>query len=177
MSDRNQSRGTAPWIGAAALALVVAALVVLVVHTLSIKDDNQAAAASALAPTAEQQRAVQSGAIEAANLTTLSRADYESNFARALAGTTGPLRKDLLAKKAAYLSAMNAGKFDLKSSVVESAFESQSGDKVMILVTLNGSHVVDKVVSPITTPQRLELTMVRSGAKWLASDFLSVGVQ
>jgi hypothetical protein len=47
----------------------------------------------------------------------------------------------------------------------------------MILVTLNGSHVVDKVVSPITTPQRLELTMVRSGTKWLASDFLSVGVQ
>ncbi|HEY2296272.1 MAG TPA: hypothetical protein VGH43_00985 [Jatrophihabitans sp.] len=177
MSDRNQSRGAAPWIGAAALALVVAALVVLVVHTLSIKDDNQASGANQLAPTAEQQRAVQSGAIEAANLTTLSRADYESNFARALAGTTGPLRKDLLAKKGAYLSAMNAGKFDLKSAVVESAFESQSGDKIMILVTLNGSHVVDKVVSPITTPQRLELTMVRSGTKWLASDFLSVGVQ
>ena len=72
---------------------------------------------------------------------------------------------------------MNAGKFDLKSSVVESAFESESGGKVLILVTINGTHVVDKVASPITTPQRLELTMVKSGGKWLAADLLAVGVQ
>ena len=176
MSDRH-SRTSAPWIAAAVLAALVAVLVVLLVRTNSIKDDNSRAAGNQLAPTADQQRAVQSGAIEAADLTTLSRANYESDFKRALDGTTGTLRKDLLAKKGAYLSAMNAGKFDLKSSVVESAFESQSGDKVLILVTLNGTHVVDKVNSPIATPQRLELTMVKKGAKWLAADFIAVGVQ
>ena len=177
MSDRSQSRTRTPWIGAAVLTLVVAALVVLLVRTWSIKDDNNRSGGNALAPTSDQDHAVQSGAIEAANLTTLSRANYEADFKRALAGTTGTLRKDLLNKKAAYLSAMNAGKFDLKASVVESAFESQSGDKVLILVTLNGTHVVDKVSSPIATPQRLELTMIKQGDKWLAADFVAVGVQ
>ena len=176
MSD-SQPRTSAPWIGAAVLAALVAVLVVLLVRTNSIKDDNSREAGNQLAPTADEQRAVQSGAIEAANLTTLSRADYESDFKRALDGTTGTLRKDLLAKKSAYLSAMSAGKFDLKSSVVESALESQSGGKILILVTLNGTHVVDKVNSPIATPQRLELTMVKQGDKWLAADFTAVGVQ
>jgi flagellar basal body rod protein FlgG len=46
-----------------------------------------------------------------------------------------------------------------------------------VLVTVNGSRVVDKVTNPITTPQRFQLTMVNSGGKWLASDLLSVGVQ
>jgi len=175
--DGKQPRSSAPWIAAAVLAVLVAVLVVLLVRTSSIKDENKRDAGNQFAPTADQQRAVQSGAIEAANLTTLSRANYETDFKRALAGTTGTLRKDLLAKKGAYLSAMNAGRFDLKSSVVESAFESQSGNKVLILVTLNGTHVVDKVTSPIATPQRLELTMVEQGAKWLATDFVAVGVQ
>src|SRR6478609_3964075 len=104
MSDRSHSRSSAPWIGAAVLAALVAVLIVLLVRTNSIKDDNSRGAGNQLAPTADQQRAVQSGAIEAANLTTLSRADYESDFKRALDGTTGTLRKDLLAKKSAYLS-------------------------------------------------------------------------
>ena len=60
---------------------------------------------------------------------------------------------------------------------MQSAFESQQGDKVLVLVTINGTHVVDGVASPITTPQRFELTMVHSGGKWLAADLLSVGVQ
>jgi hypothetical protein len=169
--------GVLPWIVAGVLAVVAAALVVFIVRADADASGNTRNAGALVAPTADQQRAVQSAAIEAANLTTLSRARFESDFARALAGTTGDLRHDLVGKKAAYLSAMNAGKFDLKSSVVESAFESQTGNKVLALVTLNGTHVVDKVASPVTTPQRLELTMVKSGDKWLASEFLQVGVQ
>ena len=177
MSEQNQPRERAPWIVAGVLALVAAALVVVLVRTISIGHDNNRSAGHALAPTADEQQAVQSGAIEAANLTTLARATYESDFKRALAGTTGTLRKDLLAKRDAYLSAMTAGKFDLKSSVVESAFESSANGKVSILVTLNGTHVVDKVPSAVASPQRLELTMVKSGSKWLAADFIAVGVQ
>ena len=171
-------KNTAAWSVAGVLALLTAALVVLLVHVSSVRTTNsQTSGSNAVAPTSDQQQAVQSGAIEAANLTTLSRAKYQSDFTRALNGTTGTLRSDLLAKKADYLSAMTAGKFDLKSSVVESAFESESAGKVLILVTINGSHVVDNVASPITTPQRLELTMVKSGSKWLAANLLAVGVQ
>lgn len=178
MSDQNRApTGNAPWIVAGILALLAGLLVVLIVHTDAVAQGNTRDAGSLVAPTADQQRAVQSAAIEAADLTTLSRARFEADFARALAGATGDLRHDLVSKKSAYLSAMRAGRFDLRSSVVESAFESQTGGKVLALVTLNGSHVVDKVTSPVTTPQRLELTMVKSGGKWLASEFLQVGVQ
>lgn len=177
MSDQTQPRGSTPWIAAAGLALLCAALVVLLVHTLSVRSSDAQSSGAAYGLTPDQSRAVQAGATEAANLTTLARKSYAHDFARALAGATGPLRKDLADKKGAYLSAMNAGKFDLKSSVVQSAFESQAGNKLLILVTVNGAHVVDKVTSPITTPQRFELTMVKSGGKWLAEDLLSVGVQ
>jgi hypothetical protein len=177
MSDQTQPRSSVPWIVAAVLALVTAALVVGLVHVLSVRSSQQSASTASYALTSDQSRAVQAGATEAANLTTLARKTYAHDFTRALNGSTGALRKDLSAKKGAYLSAMNSGKFDLKSSVVQSAFESQSGDRVLVLVTLNGTHVVDKVSSPITTPQRFELTMIKSGAKWLAADLLSVGVQ
>ena len=120
---------------------------------------------------------MQSGATEAANLTTLSRANYEADFARALAGATGTLRQDLWPSKAAYLSAMTAGKFDLKSSVVESAFESecqrQGADPGHAQRHARGRQRA----SPIASPQRLELTMVHSGGKWLAADLFAVGVQ
>lgn len=178
MSVQSPPRSNTAWVVAGVLGVLTAALVVLLVHVASVRaSDSKTSGSAALSPTADQLKAVQSGAIEAANLTTLSRADYESDFTRALAGATGTLRQDLMTKKAAYLSAMKAGKFDLKSSVIESAFESAANGKVTILVTINGSHVVDKVVSPITTPQRLELTMVKSGDKWLAADLLAVGVQ
>ncbi len=177
-SVESPPKNTAAWYAAGVLGLITAVLVVLLVHVSSVRaSDSKNSASDAVSPTADQLQAVQSGAIEAANLTTLSRAKYQSDFTRALNGTTGTLRKDLMSKKADYLSAMTAGKFDLKSSVIESAFESESGGQVLILVTINGSHVVDNVTSPITTPQRLELTMVKSGNKWLASDLLAVGVQ
>jgi hypothetical protein len=177
MTDPNHRRGNAPWIVAVVLALVAGALVVFLVHTYSARNSDKRNAGRLLAPTAEQQKAVETGAIEAANLTTLSRANYEADFARALAGASGQLRQDLQAHKAAYLSAMNAGKFDLKASVVESAFESEAAGKVLILVTLNGTHVVDNVANPVATPQRLELTMVPSNGKWLAADFTAVNIQ
>jgi Mce-associated membrane protein len=178
MSVQSPPRSNAAWVVAGVLGVVTAVLVVLLVHVASVRASaSKASGSSELSPTPDQLKAVQSGAIEAANLTTLSRANYDADFNRALAGATGTLRQDLLNKKASYLSAMQAGKFDLKSSVIESAYESESNGKVLILVTINGSHVVDKVVSPITTPQRLELTMVRSGGKWLAADLLAVGVQ
>jgi hypothetical protein len=173
---QRRHHGTAPWVVAAILALVVAALAVLLVHAYSVRDDNDARAGARYRPTADQLEAVQVGATEAANLTTLSRKNFEADYRRALTGTTGQLRKDIAAKKQDYLAAMTSGKFDLKATVARSAFESASGDRVLVLVTLNGAHVVDGARSSVSTPQRIELTMVRSGGTWLASNFLAVGV-
>jgi Mce-associated membrane protein len=177
MTDQTQPRSTAPWIVAAVLALLTAALVVFLVHILSLRSSDTASAGASFALTPDQTKAVQAGTTEAANLTTLSRAHFDHDFTRALNGATGELHKDMVSGRKGYLSAMTSGKFDLKASVVQSAFESQSGNKVLVLVTVNGSRVVDKVTNPITTPQRFQLTMVKTDGKWLASDLLSVGVQ
>ena len=45
-----------------------------------------------------------------------------------------------------------------------------------MLVTLNGTHKFDNGQTSIASPQRLELTMVRSGTAWLAKDLFKVGI-
>ena len=99
MTDQNQARSARGTRAATrrgllppSLVLLVAALVVVLVRTYSVRDDNKHNAGRLIAPTAAQERAVQTGATEAANLTTLSRANYTADFARALAGATGQLR-------------------------------------------------------------------------------------
>lgn len=173
-------RGNAPWVTAAALVLVIAALTILLVHIYSVRNDDKRTSRNAFAPTASEQAAVAAAATEAANLTTYARKSFEADFARATRGATGALRQDLAKQKAQTLAAMTKNKFDLKSKVVESAFESSDGaDKVVALVTLNGQHVFDSpsAGSSLASAQRLELTMIRKDGKWLASNLNSVGIQ
>jgi hypothetical protein len=177
MSEPKRARGTAPWVVAGVLVLLVAGLTILLVHTVSVRHNNDRDAGARYAPTSDQLDAVQLGATEAANLTTFTRKSFDADFTRALDGATGNLKKDLTGQKANTLSAMTKGKFDLKASVVESAFESEDGGKVLVLVTLNGKHVFDSGQADAAAPQRLELTMVRSGGKWLATNLSSVGIQ
>lgn len=176
MSEQNRAQGNAPWVVAAVLVLVAAVLTVLLVHTYSVRDDNNRNAGLQNGPTADQQAAVQAAATEAANLTTFSRKDFEADFTRALNGATGALKSDVAKNKANTLQAMTKGKFDLVSKVVVSAFESASADQVLVLVTLNGTHKFDSGQTSIASPQRLELTMVRSGSTWLAKDLFKVGI-
>ena len=76
MSDPKPAHSTTPWIVAGVLVLVVAALTVLLVHTYSVRNDNKSQAGSSVQPTRDQLNAVQMGATEAANLTTLSRKNF-----------------------------------------------------------------------------------------------------
>jgi hypothetical protein len=177
MSEPKPARGNAPWVTAGVLVLLVALLAVILVHAISVRDDNDRNAGARYAPTGDQQQAVQTGATEAANLLTFSRKTFAADFARALGGATGSLKKDLTARKATTLSAMTKGKFDLTAKVVESAFENEQSGKVQLLVTVNGANVNDSGQTSAAAPQRLELTMVRSGTKWLASNLTSVGIQ
>lgn len=177
MSEPKRAQGNTPWVVAGVLVLLVALLTIALVHTVSVRDDNKRAAGQRYAPVADQQRAVQIGATVAANLTTFSRKTFAHDFARALSGATGALKSDLEKQKATTLSAMTKNKFDLKASVVESAFESESAGKVMVLVTLNGKHVFDSGQADVAAPQRLELTMVKSGKTWVASNLSLLGIQ
>jgi hypothetical protein len=177
MSEPKRAQGNAPWVVAGGLILLVAVITIALVHTISVRHDNDKNVGERASATQSQQEAVQVAATEAANLITYTRKAFSADFSRALNGATGGLKSDLVKQKANTLSAMTKGKFDLKASVVESAFESESGGKVLVLVTLNGKHVLDSGAADTAAPQRLELTMVKSGGKWLASNLSSVGIQ
>ena len=63
--------------------------------------------------TTEKQAVVAAGT-KTANLLSFRRAQFSQDFARAVNGTTGALRKDITSKKSLTLSSMNTGKFVFK---------------------------------------------------------------
>ena len=157
------------------LAIALGAVVLFVIHP--DRNDRQATArAVGLTPT--QQQAMDAASKQVINLTTYSRKSFEADYARTVAGTTGDLLADLTkpANKTNLLSQMNSGKFDLKGEVTNVAFEESSGDKYLVLVSSNGYKVPDTGQRALQTRARFEVTMVRSGSKWLASTLTSVGL-
>ena len=48
---------------------------------------------------------------------------------------------------------------------------------MVVLVTVNGYQRNDQGATSAATPQRLELTMVEQGGKWLATNLSSIGIQ
>ncbi len=118
-------------------------------------------------------------ATEAVNVITFSRKTFDADFARALDGTTGALKSDLTGKKALTLSTMTSGKFDLKGTVGASAYvgPADPGKGVYVLVTVNGFQVADAANASTNSVQRFEMTMVKVGKSWLASNLNSVGIQ
>lgn len=168
-----------PWAVAAVLAALVVLMAIALPHVRAVSNQARDAAdvGKSVALPTDYQAAVQAAATEAANILTYSRKDFDADWNRALAGSTGNLRKDQEAKRSDTLNAMTKNKIDLKAEVEQSAFESADGGQVLALVTVNGYTVNDSGVRSAETPQRLELTMVQSGGKWLASDLTMIAIQ
>jgi len=168
-----------PLIVAAACGLLVAALVVAFVHVHSVSKDHRKQAKTGYGATAAQSEVVTAAATEAANIITFSRKTFEADFARALKGTTGSLKTDLEGKKGLTLTTMTDGKFDLKATVGSSAYVSKTDDGkgTLVLVTLNAFKVADATSGSSATVQRVELTMIKVGNSWLASNLSAVGIQ
>ena len=114
---------------------------------------------------------------ETANLLSFRRAQFSQDFARAVNGTTGALRKDVTSKKSLTLSSMNTGKFDLGASVTHQALEGPAQGKTkgyIVLVTVNAYRSTTKT-QPLQ--QNLEVTVIKVKGKWLASDVQNIGLQ
>ncbi len=174
------TRGLAPWVVAGVLVVLIAAVAVVLPHVHAVsKRASDAAAANEARVTlpVDYQKAVLAGATEAANLLTYSRKSFEADYARALGGATGSLKADIAARKASTLETMTKNKIDLSANVEHSAFESATGNSVSVLVTVNGFSKNDAGVSSVATPQRVELTMIKSSGTWLASELTSIGIQ
>ena len=174
----------APWITAVVAGLVLAGLIVTYLAFLrgDIHDaDRQRAANRGLVLgdlNAEETRAVDAAATEMLNLVSFRRAHFDADWQRALSGVTGAVRSDVSKKKQLTLDAMTKGKFDLDGRVTHKALEGPvgSGKKrgYTVLVTIEGyrSNAPDA-----TLQQNFEVTVVRQGKKWLASDINNVGIQ
>ncbi|HEY3736674.1 MAG TPA: hypothetical protein VGL26_04460 [Jatrophihabitans sp.] len=156
----------------AATVLVAALAVLLFAVVLPGHADRARAARQAFSP--DQRAAMSAATVEAVNLLSYSRSHFDSDFSRALAGTTGDLKKDLTGEKSVTLQALKKNKIDLTAdtqaaALVPAPAGKQAASSVQVLVVVTGSTVDDSGKATPTKVERVAMTMVRSGSKWLAS--------
>jgi hypothetical protein len=161
---------TAPWIVSAVAGAVLIAT--LIVYFVALRPDEDHVTGSL---TATEQAAVNAAAQEATNLLTFSRAHFNADFNRALAGTTGAMRTDLMNQRTNTLKAITDGKFDLTATVTHKALEGpgSKGNSYLVLVTVNGYKSTAK---DAPTPSDLEVTVAKTKGKWLVAQITNIGV-
>jgi Mce-associated membrane protein len=115
------------------------------------------------------------GAQEVVNLLSFRRADYDADFARALAGLTGPLLAEQQGQKSSILAAMTAAKVDYTGDVRCIGIESASGDSVIMLVAASSYEVAPDGTRTLQTLPKLEIGVVRVQGRWLVDQFQAVG--
>jgi hypothetical protein len=165
-----------PWIVAGVLGVVALVLAGLLIFAIRPEHNRHSSTAKAVGLTASEQRAMDAAAKQVLNILTYSRKTFEADFARTLAGVTGPLRSDLQREKPALKEQMTKGKFDLQGAVTSSAFEETRGNSSLILVTAQGYKVSAGGQRTLASTARFEVTMTSVDGKWLASDLRSVGL-
>ncbi|MGH8961192.1 MAG: hypothetical protein ACRDWT_08285 [Jatrophihabitantaceae bacterium] len=163
-----------PWIVAAVLAVlavVLAALLFAVVYPARHRHKDSAAAQFS----SSEQAALSAATTQTINMLTYARKSFDTDFARALAGATGQLRSDLQKDKASTLTQLTTNKFDIKAQVTDTALESGDAAKgYLVLLVANGYRIDANGKQSAAIPKRIELTMVRVGGKWLASDLQGI---
>ena len=173
----------APWIAATVAGLVLVGLIVTYLAFLrgDIHDaDRQRAANRHLLLgdlNAEETRAMDAGATEMLNLISFRRAQFAADWKRALDGVTGALRSDVTKNEQSTLAAMKKGGFDLSGRITHKALAGPVGSTknrgYTVLVTIEGYR---STAPDATIQQNLEVTVVRKGNRWLATDITNIGV-
>ena len=172
MSDPRQTaeRSWTPWLVAVVAAVVFAAGIIVYYAPLS----NARSSTSVGDLTSSEQAAMTAATTETVNLLSYRRAKFNSDYARAVAGASGSLKKDIASSKATTLSTLTKGKFDLSARVTHQAFVGPAGkNSYQILVSVNGY----KSTTPdVPTQQNLQVTVAKTNGKWLVTDVKNVGV-
>jgi len=114
------------------------------------------------------------GAQEVVNLLTFSRANYDSDFGRALAGLTGPLLTEQQSQRDSIQSAMVAAKSDYVGEIRCIGIESASADSVIMLVAATSSSINDAGVRSVQSLPKLEIGIARINGTWLVNQFQAV---
>ena len=174
MSDPRQTaeRSWAPWLVAVVAAVVFAAGIVVYYAPLS----NARSGSSVGDLSSAEQSAMTAATTETVNLLSYRRAKFDADYARAVAGASGSLKKDIASSKASTLSTLTKGKFDLSARVTHQALVGPTGkgnSSYQILVSVNGY----KSTTPdVPTQQNLQVTVSKTNGKWLVTNVKNVGV-
>lgn len=170
MADE-QRRSGLPWRVVGALAVVAAVLAATLGWLLVHRGEHVTAGLST-----REQAAVDAAARELIDTQSFRLAHFDADFARATAGLTGDMLKELTAKKASLQTSLRRSKFDTAATVTQAALKEDHGASAIVLLAMR-NYRVDKSGkrTPFATGS-FEITMSEVGGKWLASDLTSVGL-
>lgn len=156
-----------PWIvSAVAGAIAVALLVILLAVILPDRHDARREGIKIF--TGDEQAALNAARVEAVNVSSYRRSDFEADVNRALAGATGDLKADLQARSGDMKTQLDTEKIDISGQIVASALQESADGKVAVMLVLNGTARNDAGQSANTGVQRITLTMTKVSGKWLA---------
>jgi hypothetical protein len=120
------------------------------------------------------EAATAAGAQEVLNLLSFTRANYTSDFGRALAGLTGPLLAEQESQRSSILAAMTGAGEDYEGQVRAVGIESVGSDSVTLLVVASSYQVDDAGKRTLQTEPEIEVGVVRVNGEWLVDQFLAV---
>src|SRR6266568_3545678 len=170
MAD-GQRHSRLPWRAVGALTVVAAVLAGLLGSLIVRRGHHVTAGLDA-----REQAAVDAAAREIVDAQSFRLAHFDADFARATAGLTGDMLKELTAKKAALRTSLQQSKHDTSATVTQAALSEVNGAKAVVLLTMK-NYRTDKSGqrTPFATGS-FKITMSEVGGKWLASDLTSVGL-
>lgn len=159
-----------PWIIAGvAGAAFVALLVVYYVVLRPYASDHVTGELSS-----SETDAVTSAATDVTNILSYRRAHFAADYNRAIASSTGDLKKSVVGKRNTALKALTTGKFDLSAKVTHQALSAPvKGGGYVVLLTINGYRSSEPA---IPMQQNLRATVVQVNGKWLVRDLENIGV-
>jgi Mce-associated membrane protein len=126
--------------------------------------------------TSGERAAMQAAGNAVVDLLSYSRASFDADYDRALAGTTGKLHDDMAGAKAQTLKTMNQGGFDLAAKLDTTALvpatpgDGADGGSAKVLVVVSGWTVTDDGTASQPKIERVQMTMEDTDGHWLASD-------
>jgi hypothetical protein len=112
------------------------------------------------------------------NVFSYRKADFDSDFQRALAGSTGDLSSQVQNTKSALQASLTGGTLASTRAEVKSAgVEQTTSSGIQILVVAETYSVDSSNKSTDTGQQRMDVTMTEKNGKWLASALTAIGYQ
>ena len=152
------------------LVLLLCALVAGIVLTvLDRRDDDRRETA--------RQAALQAARQQAVNMTTISYETADRDLARIIAAATGTLKTQFEAQQKSFPGVLRQQKSISVGTVLASGVASESGNKVEALVAVDAAvRTGTSGSSPVVKHYRMDMTLVRSGGKWLVSEVAFAGL-